>query len=142
MENPTISLTPALRILVVDDDRFTLELMRDMLDLAGFGVPACEVFTEADPRQGLATLAATAPHLLICDLSMPGLDGIEFLHEAARLRYQGTVMLLSGMDASVRRAAERLARAQGLTVLGAWRKPIELAELRAALAPLGTPAAA
>lgn len=134
--NDSTTSEPALRILVVDDDRFTLDLMRDMLELAGLGAPECVVLTESDPFRGLATLAATAPDLLICDLSMPGMDGIEFLHRAALDGFPGAVMLLSGMDHSVRRAAERLASAQGLKVLGAYRKPIELAELRLALEPL------
>jgi CheY-like chemotaxis protein len=139
MEDPTDPRP--LRILVVDDDAFTLELMRDMLDLAGMSEPECTIATEADPARGLEVLAALKPDLLICDLSMPGLDGIEFLNEAARTRFAGHVMLLSGMDGGVRRAAERLASAQGLKVLGAYRKPIELNELRAALAPvlLGLP---
>ena len=134
--------TRPLHVLVVDDDVFTLDLMRDMLEMAGLAGPGCVILTESDPARGLRTLAEQAPELLICDLSMPGLDGIEFLNEAARHRYQGTVMLLSGMDSGVRRAAERLARAQGLDVLGAYRKPIDLAELRAAVAPFAARALA
>lgn len=47
----------------------------------------------------------------------------------AETDYRGTVVLLSGMDAGVLRAAERLAMAQGLTILGACKKPVAPAEL-------------
>lgn len=133
---------PRIRVLLLDDDHFMLELLSDMLaDLGGAGGAArFEVRTESDARRALASLAADSPALLICDLSMPDMDGIEFMQAAAAAGFGGGVMLLSGMDSGVRKAAERLARAHGLNVLGAYKKPISAAELQAALAPLLAPA--
>ena len=123
-----------LRVLLLDDDSFLLELLQDMLDdLGNF-----TVFAESDARQALATVAREHPELLVCDLSLPDMDGIEFLLAAARSGFAGCVMLLSGMDSGVRKAAERLARAHGLRVLGAFPKPITREALKAALAPLLT----
>ena len=119
-------------VLLIDDDPFMLNLLADMLaELGGFAVHA-----ETTARGALARLGSAPPGLLICDLSMPDTDGIEFLQAAAAAGYGGSVMLLSGMDAGVRHAAEHLARAHGLKVIGAYRKPISLAQLGAALAPL------
>ncbi|HEU4850778.1 MAG TPA: response regulator [Telluria sp.] len=125
-----------LSILVVDDDPFMLELMRDMLETIG----RFAVRTESSARAGLAALAQQ-PDLLICDLSMPDIDGIEFLNAAAEAGYGGRVLLMSGMAPDVLSAAERLATAQGLDVLGAYGKPIAMADLRAALDRLAPPAA-
>jgi CheY-like chemotaxis protein len=138
MNHPTPS-APAgapLRVLLLDDDTFMLDLLADMLCEAG----PCAVQCESDARRALASLAADAPDLLLCDLSMPDMDGIEFLHAAAEIGFRGSVMLLSGMDGGVRRSAERLARAHGLQVLGAYKKPISQDELNAALASLLGPA--
>jgi len=121
-----------LRVLLLDDDAFMLSVLADLLsDLGDF-----DIHCETDARRALASLASNPPGLLLCDLSMPDMDGIEFMHAAGEARFRGQIILLSGMDSGVRRSAERLARAHGLQVLGAFKKPISLDQLRAALAPL------
>lgn len=122
--NPATPLPP-LRVLLVDDDSFMLSLLADMLDDLG----PCEVHADSDARAALASLQRTTPDLLICDLSMPDMDGIEFLRLVADGGYGGCVVLLSGMDAGVLQAAERLAMAHGLTILGACKKPLASVEL-------------
>jgi DNA-binding NarL/FixJ family response regulator len=124
-------------VLLLDDDHFTLSMLADMLGDAGHFAVRCE----SDARRALHSLAAEPPALLICDLSMPDMDGIEFLQAAASAGYRGHVMLLTGMDTGVRRAAERLARAQGLQLLGAFAKPLTPQQLGAALALLPGPQA-
>ena len=125
----------APRVLLLDDDTFMLDLLAGML--ADLGLH--DIRAESDARRALDRLAADAPALLICDLSMPDMDGIEFMQAAAAAGYRGGVLLLSGMDAGVRMAAERLASAQGLNVLGAFKKPISPHDLAAALGPLLAP---
>ena len=132
-----VRLPARLRVLLLDDDNFTLEVLADMLsDLGSF-----DVRCESDAKRALLALAIEPPGLLICDLSMPDMDGIEFMQAAAEARFKGSVMLLSGMDEAVRRSAERLARAHGLHVLGAYKKPISPVELRSALSALAGPGA-
>ncbi|GGZ08120.1 response regulator [Pseudoduganella plicata] len=118
----------ALRILLLDDDTFMLELLTEMLDGLGYR----NVRAESDARAALVALPEFAPDLLICDLSMPEMDGIEYLRAAAEAKFKGGVVLLSGMDSGILRAAETLAMAEGLTILGACSKPVP----RTALAKL------
>ncbi|MES2015769.1 MAG: response regulator [Pseudomonadota bacterium] len=124
-----------LNVLLLDDDAFMLEVVADMFSELGFFTLHCET----DARRALLHLAAQPPAVLVCDLSMPDMDGIEFLNAAAEAGFKGGVILLTGMDAGVRRSAERLARAHGLNVLGSHKKPITPAELRAALTRLACP---
>jgi DNA-binding response OmpR family regulator len=58
------------RILVVDDDASTRDLLRGMLERAGH-----EVREAADGRAGLRDLYAATPDLVILDVNMPTLDG-------------------------------------------------------------------
>ncbi|MFC0254657.1 response regulator [Massilia consociata] len=117
------------RVLLLDDDRFMLELLRDMLD----GVGPFEVHAELDARSALALLPRHAPDYVICDLAMPEMDGIEFLQAAAGQGFAGKIILVSALADGVRDAATDLARALGLQVAGAFRKPLALDQLRRAV---------
>jgi CheY-like chemotaxis protein len=125
------TLPRPLRVLIVDDDPFMLELLPVMLaELGNF-----EVRAENDARRALRALDPP-PQLLICDLSMPEMDGIEFMHAASIAGFDGNVLLLSGMDSGVRMAAEHLAQAHGLKVIGTHKKPITREQLKSAVLPL------
>jgi CheY-like chemotaxis protein len=117
------------RVLLLDDDPFTLELLKEMLAVVG----SFEVAAETDARRALAALAARPPDVLVCDLMLPGMDGIEFLQAAAGHGFDGSVILLSGADGGVREAAAGLARVLGLQVTATFPKPILLDQLRQAV---------
>jgi CheY-like chemotaxis protein len=121
-------MNDALRIMLLDDDAFMLELLQEMIADLGYS----HVHADTDARSALQALPRFRPDVLICDLSMPDMDGIEFLRTVAEGGFDGGVILLSGMDSGILRAAEMLAMAQGLAILGARSKPLT----RAALADL------
>lgn len=130
---PASALDPRsapLRVLVLDDDPFLLEVMREMLAACG----PCEIVTETEARQALARLDEQIPDVLVCDLVLPEMDGIEFLQAAAAQGYHGKVILLSALEDGLRDAAGDLARALGLQVTGSFRKPLAPEQLREALA--------
>ena len=122
------STTPP-RVLVLDDDPFLLDIMSDMLASCG----PYEIVTELDARQALVRLDEKLPDLLICDLMLPEMDGIEFLQAAASSGYHGKVILLSALEDGVREAAGELARAYGLQLVGSFRKPLDPVQLREVL---------
>ena len=121
-----------LRVMLLDDDPFMLELLHGMLDELG----SFDVLRETCARSALRTLPTNAPDLLVCDLSLPEMDGIEFMQAASRTGFAGSVVLLSGLDKGVRNAAEGLASAYGLRVLGSFAKPLSLDALRGVVAGL------
>jgi hypothetical protein len=61
------------------------------------------------------------------------MDGIEFLQAAAGQGFSGRVILVSALEDGVRDAATELARALGLQVAGAFRKPLAIEQLRLAV---------
>ena len=74
------------KILVVDDDAQIVSSLRRALVYEGY-----EVQTAADGTEGLARARETPPDLVILDVMMPGVDGIEVCR---RLRADGEVAIL------------------------------------------------
>ena len=126
------SAQAALVVLVVDDDAFSRDYFSEML--AGVGVG--KIQSAADGRAALRTLAElpSPPDLLICDVFMPDMDGIEFLDHLSKKRYPGGVMLVSGQDVTMMALAQQVALENGLKLLGAYTKPVSAAVLTDALA--------
>ncbi len=76
-------LAPAERVLVVEDDPSVAEVVGRYLERAGFAVERA-----SDGRQALGLAVAGMPDLVVLDLSLPGVDGLEVLR---RLRALGSV---------------------------------------------------
>jgi EAL domain-containing protein (putative c-di-GMP-specific phosphodiesterase class I) len=110
-----------MRILLIDDDPFTLKLLGRQLSNLGHMVVAHEQAGEALPRLERNEEVFDA---VMCDLRMPEMDGIEFVRHLARIGFTGGLVLVSGEDARILQTSERLAREHGLYVLGALRKPV------------------
>ncbi|HEY7826835.1 MAG TPA: response regulator transcription factor [Candidatus Limnocylindrales bacterium] len=66
-------------VLVVDDEAQIVDLARDYLEHAGFAV-----ITAADGRAGLSLARTRSPDLLILDLGMPELDGLDVIRAIRR----------------------------------------------------------
>ena len=79
-------MTDSKKILVVDDEPQILRVLRRGLEGQGF-----EVETASDGQQGLDIFRGTAPNLIITDLRMPGLDGVELCR---RIRQSSTLPIV------------------------------------------------
>lgn len=124
--------TPRLpRILLVDDDTHMLELQRRTLRSMGY-------FFNTSATSGKEALLQLEhdPHsaeLIVCDLSMPDMDGIEFLQTLNASPFRGSVILYSGESARVMHSVQRLLGGGHLTILGALTKPVSRSDFRAVL---------
>lgn len=128
-----------LRFLVVDDDL----LIQRFISLILEQLNAERIDTAANGEEALALLdsAEPKPDVIICDLYMPGMDGLELLRHVAATPYNGSILLVSGTDKRVLETAVGLAKAHNLNILGTANKPIQPNELTALLSNL-KPAAA
>ncbi len=124
------------KALLVDDDPVFRALAEDMLLDAG----VAEVLCAEDGQQAIDMLAAGAdPDLMVCDLNMPAHDGVSLIRAMAERRYSGKVLVVSGEASSVLDTVAKLARMQGLDILGSIKKPLTQETLAAALSR-GAPA--
>lgn len=111
-----------VRILLADDDSATLEFFRRSLTSEGY-----EVITVQDGQEALDCLAASAGtfDVLITDVEMPGIDGIELVKLAVAAQAGLKVLLVSGFEGGMDRATKIVgAKVKALT------KPLTLDQIR------------
>lgn len=70
------------------------------------------------------------PDIVILDLAMPQVDGIELLHLLAQEHCRALILLMSGLDSGLRNVALRLGEAYQLNMAGIVTKPIRSETLR------------
>ena len=117
-------------ILVIDDET----PVRRMICRALAG--ACHEVIEAhDGHSGLELAKSRRPDMVITDIVMPGMEGIETILNLRRARPGTKIIAMSGADAS--RASDYLQWAQRLGADEILRKPFRVAELMAAVDRLG-----
>src|SRR5580692_6762277 len=115
------------RILVIDDDTVVCELVSALA--MTMGLP-CDI--ARDPARFLDDITP-ATSLILLDLMMPEMDGIEVLRLLGEQRVKARILLMSGVDKRVLETAEKLAHSLGLRVVGHLQKPFPLPDLKGML---------
>ncbi len=136
-----VGRNPEVSVLVIDDDEFLRDTVSRQLQSLGID----RIVTAADGLQARQRLQECPPFsVVVSDLCLPGMDGVELLRVIAECQRQAALVLMSSKDQKVLSAASGVARARGLRVLGALGKPVTRTSLRAMLALLveSAPAAA
>ncbi len=110
-----------LRALLIDDDEFVLNIVSRQLTLLG-------IETVVTAASGAAARIALTNeehfHLILCDLMMPDIDGVELLRDIAKLQPSAGLVIMSSADRRVLNTAEDIAHERHLNVLGSLPKPV------------------
>ncbi len=123
-----LPLSPMPRVLVVDDDPQVLKLLRVNFELEGY-----DVLTATNGEEALELVGRDSPDAVVCDVMMPGIDGLEVVR---RLRAQPDTAGLPLVVVSAK--AQRADVSYGLE-LGAdayVTKPFDPSELLSVVAEL------
>ncbi|HEY4045348.1 MAG TPA: response regulator [Acidobacteriaceae bacterium] len=114
-----------LNVLVVDDSTVIRKMLKRVLTESN--LPFDKIYEAGDGRQALGALDADTVHLVLCDVNMPVMDGLEFLETVrSNPAWQSLPVLMvttEGGEASVRRAAQ-------LGAKGYIRKPFTTEEVK------------
>lgn len=79
------------RILVIDDERSIRNTLKDILEYEKYEVDLAE-----DGQKGLEKIGSAEYDIVLCDIKMPGLDGIEVLERMTELTPDTPVVMISG----------------------------------------------
>ena len=109
-------------VYLLDDEPDMVEMLGDMVELAGLNARG---YTRASHFFEQVT-AFDKGSILVLDLHMPGMDGIEVMRRLAQMENPPALVLISGHDTGVLHAAEKLGRAHNLDILASLGKPVEL----------------
>jgi two-component system response regulator AtoC len=110
------------RVLVIDDDPSVRDYMEALVSRQGYNV-----FAVADGEEALRTLDRTKPDLVTLDVVLPGMDGLETLHQLKQKLPEVPVVMLSG-HGQARNIVEAMRRGASDFL----RKPFEVEELELA----------
>lgn len=115
---------------MLDDDEMLSVVLETMF--RRLGVPSVSSLNDSIEAIEMLKIKPTSHDLIMLDLMMPGLDGIEFLSELADIGFPGHVILMSGVDRPILASLQRLGNRR-LSIIGVLEKPIRISALRALL---------
>lgn len=121
-------MEPTDRLLVIDDQQELCDYMVEVAHGLGFetqAVTQAQAFREAYLQFN--------PTVVVLDLQMPNVDGIELLRYLGSQRSRAQVLVASGMDQRVLHTADQVGQSLGLNMLGALQKPFMLSDLESVL---------
>jgi CheY-like chemotaxis protein len=81
------------RVLVVDDEPDAVELLQEFLAGKGY-----EVVTAANGEEALQRVKEDRPHLILLDVRMPGMSGLEVLRQVRRIDQEVGVIMVTAVN--------------------------------------------
>ncbi|HUQ29647.1 MAG TPA: EAL domain-containing response regulator [Usitatibacter sp.] len=117
-----------LRFVVVEDQGFQRWLAGNLLRELG----AEFVLAAEDGNAALELLTAPDPpiDIVVCDLNMPGMDGMELIRHMGQMRHPASLIVVSGLEKSILGMVELMSREYGVNLLGAIEKPLTARKLK------------
>jgi EAL domain-containing protein (putative c-di-GMP-specific phosphodiesterase class I)/CheY-like chemotaxis protein len=119
----------ALRVLVVEDQGFERWILGNLLRSLGVG----SLVLSADGAEALRILATEPFDIVVCDLDMPNMDGMEFMRRLSEARAPVSLVVCSGMTKAMLTTVEAMALEYGVRLLATVPKPPTKEKLAAAI---------
>ena len=111
-----------MHVLVVDDDPLVAQTLTLIFQRHGF-----DAATAYDADQALLAIRVTRPDLVLCDIDMPGRDGISLMIDLSHELPDCPILVLTGFYSSLNRVREFAATlSQKVSVVTKPCQPIEL----------------
>ena len=118
---------PDLQVMLVEDHGFQRRLGLSLLADLGL-TRLLDATGGADALDKLRAMDGV-PDVILVDLDMPGMDGVEFIGHVASEGLARSIAVVSAMDPALMHAVHVMAQASGLIVLGSVEKPLSHGKL-------------
>jgi len=118
------------RLLIVDDDTAICDFLRMVATELNM-----EVVDATIASQALGIVDSYKPNIIILDLCMPDMDGVEVIAKLAEKKCDSSIVLVSGMDQRTLSSVQALGREHKLNMLATLTKPMTIEALETALKP-------
>jgi CheY-like chemotaxis protein/HPt (histidine-containing phosphotransfer) domain-containing protein len=117
-----------LNFLAVEDHEFQRRVLLRIL--AGLGAVRIQAASHGGEALTLAKSTQGRPDIIISDLDMPGVDGLEFMRLLGEARIPAAIILVSALGGLLLGSARTLTEEYGLNLLGVIEKPVTPAKLQ------------
>ncbi|MCB1178591.1 MAG: EAL domain-containing response regulator, partial [Leptospiraceae bacterium] len=112
-------------VIIIDDDEEIIDYIEEVLEEIGF-----EKIIKINSAINLKDHYSFEIDLIILDIFMPDVDGVELLRYLGELNSKAYIILISGGNKQVLLSAERVAKAYKLNILGSLSKPFTIKNLK------------
>ena len=116
------------RLLVVDDEPRFRDFVKNVAVKLGFDVECAR-----DGHEFMTLCEANAPDVVVLDIVMPGIDGVELVQWLAKRGQQLHLIIVTGFVPNYAILAKKLGEAKGLLSVKTLTKPVRLADLQEAI---------
>jgi EAL domain-containing protein (putative c-di-GMP-specific phosphodiesterase class I) len=118
------AMPPPLRLLILEDQVILRKLISRQTGF--FSRQATLIDEFSDPAEALRSAAENSYDLIITDIGIPGMSGIDFIKNLTAIGYRGALLIISGYDSRILHAIVRMARGQGMPSVHFLCKPYSI----------------
>ena len=116
------------RLLVVDDEPRFRDFVKNVAVKLGFDVECAR-----DGHEFQTMCGANSPDVVVLDIVMPGIDGVELVQWLAERGEEMHLVIVTGFAPDYAALAKKLGEARGLLSVTTLTKPVRMADLKAAI---------
>ena len=117
-------MPPPLRLLILEDQVILRKLISRQTGF--FSRQATTIDEFSDPAEALRSAAENSYDLIITDIGIPGMSGIDFIKNLTAIGCRASLLIISGYDSRILHAIVRMARGQGMPSVHFLCKPYSI----------------
>lgn len=121
----TLEAAYSFSLLIVEDDKAACDIISRMVALK---FPGCTIYTAENGMRGLDLFKEHTPDIVITDVNMPVMDGIELAREISAITEKATYIVVTAYSSKI-----VLEKFQDIGICAYLLKPINFEELFAAI---------